>query len=210
MLLPQNIMITMAFFTFLKGCSDYFSTSVLARLSPIRYQQLWQVYLIICFYWSFTISNYSLLILFLLFSFYLLTLSFFDADYLQLPDNLTFWLLFFGITLNLTPYGVISSTCSFYGCLVASLFFYSIYWLGYWIYQEAILGLGDVKLFSAIGAWCGTELLPYILFFAALLGIVIYMLIWAFTNVKIKQIAFGSCLAFSAIAVLRVKTIIMY
>ncbi|WP_368878172.1 hypothetical protein [Proteus mirabilis] len=41
MLLPQNIMITMAFFTFLKGCSDYFSTSVLARLSPIRYQQLW-------------------------------------------------------------------------------------------------------------------------------------------------------------------------
>lgn len=115
MLLPQNIMITMAFFTFLKGCSDYFSTSILARLLPIRYQQLWQVYLIICFYWSFTISNYSLLILFLLFSFYLLTLSFFDADYLQLPDNLTFWLLFFGITLNLTPYGVISSTCSFYG-----------------------------------------------------------------------------------------------
>ena len=42
-------MITMAFFTFLKGGSDYFSTSVLARLSPIRYQQLWQVYLIICF-----------------------------------------------------------------------------------------------------------------------------------------------------------------
>ncbi|MEY0461993.1 prepilin peptidase, partial [Providencia rettgeri] len=60
------------------------------------------------------------------------------------------------------------------------------------------------------GAWCGTEPLPYILFFAALLGIVIYMLIWVFTNVKIKQIAFGSCLAFSAIVVLRVKTIIMY
>ena len=96
MLLPQNIMITMAFFTFLKGGSDYFSTSVLAR--PLTYslsKQLWQVYLIICFYWSFTISNYSLLILFLLFSFYLLTLSFFDADYLQLPDNLTFGYFFF-------------------------------------------------------------------------------------------------------------------
>ena len=48
MLLPQNIMITMAFLPFKRG-SDYFSTSVLARLSPIRYQQLWQVYLIICF-----------------------------------------------------------------------------------------------------------------------------------------------------------------
>ncbi|HEK1720954.1 TPA: prepilin peptidase [Proteus mirabilis] len=210
MLLLQNIMITMVFFTFLKGSSDYFSTSVLARFPPIRYQQLWRVYLIICLYWSFTISNYSLLILFLLFSFYLLTLSFFDADYLQLPDSLTFWLLFLGLIINLTPYGVISSTCSFYGCLVASLIFYSIHLLGYWIYQETILGLGDVKLFSAIGAWCGIELLPYILFFAALLGIIIYMVIWVFTKVKIKQIAFGSCLAFSAIVVLRANTIIMY
>lgn len=210
MLLLQNIMITMVFFTFLKGSSDYFSTSVLARFPPIRYQQLWRVYLIICLYWSFTISNYSLLILFLLFSFYLLTLSFFDADYLQLPDSLTFWLLFLGLIINLTPYGVISSTCSFYGCLVASLLFYSIHLLGYWIYQETILGFGDVKLFSAIGAWCGIELLPYILFFAALLGIIIYMVIWVFTKVKIKQIAFGSCLAFSAIVVLRANTIIMY
>ncbi|HEJ9414116.1 TPA: prepilin peptidase [Proteus mirabilis] len=210
MLLLQNIMITMVFFTFLKGSSDYFSTSVLARFPPIRYQQLWRVYLIICLYWSFTISNYSLLILFLLFSFYLLTLSFFDADYLQLPDSLTFWLLFLGLIINLTPYGVISSTCSFYGCLVASLIFYSIHLLGYWIYQETILGFGDVKLFSAIGAWCGIELLPYILFFAALLGIIIYMVIWVFTKVKIKQIAFGSCLAFSAIVVLRANTIIMY
>lgn len=207
MLLLQNIMITMVFFTFLKGSSDYFSTSVLARFPPIRYQQLWRVYLIICLYWSFTISNYSLLILFLLFSFYLLTLSFFDADYLQLPDSLTFWLLFLGLIINLTPYGVISSTCSFYGCLVASLIFYSIHLLGYWIYQETILGLGDVKLFSAIGAWCGLELLPYILFFAALLGIAIYIVIWVFTKVKIKHIAFGSCLAFSAIVVLRVNTI---
>ncbi|MBG3079769.1 prepilin peptidase [Proteus mirabilis] len=135
-------------------------------------------------------------------TFYLLTLSIFDADYFLLPNDLTFWLLFLGLSINYTTYGLVLFHHAFYGFLMGTGLFYGIYLWGYFIYQECVLGFGDVKLFGAIGAWCGFEKLPYILLGASLLGLCVYCIVLITTKEYLNKVAFGSCLSFSTLMVL--------
>lgn len=176
--------------------------SLLLLLSKARREQFTFSYLIICFYWATSIRSFSLLIIFSILTFYLLTLSFFDADYFLLPNNLTFWLIFLGLSCNYTTFGLVPFEHAFYGFLVGAGVFYGIYLWGYFIYQKCVLGFGDVKLFSAIGAWCGFEKLPYILLLGSLLGLSVYCGVLLTTKEFLKKVAFGSCLSFSTLMIL--------
>lgn len=187
------------FFVFIKYCLPF---SLLSLLPKTRRKQLVISYIIVCLYWFFSISSLSLLILLSILSFYLLILSFFDADYFLLPNTLTYWLIFLGLLCNSTTYGLVPFDHAFYGFLGGVGLFYGIYLWGYLIYQKCVLGFGDVKLFGAIGAWCGVEKLPYILLLGSFLGLSVYFSVLITIKNRIKKVAFGSCLAFSTLMVL--------
>ncbi|WP_368911449.1 A24 family peptidase [Proteus vulgaris] len=187
------------FLVFIKFCLPF---SLLFLLPKSRRQQLAISYIIICLYWIFSIDSVSLLLILSILSFYLLILSFFDADYFLLPNTLTYWLIFLGLLCNYTAYGLVPFEYAFYGFLGGTGLFYFIYLWGYFICQKCVLGFGDVKLFGAIGAWCGFEQLPYILLLGSFLGLIVYFSVLITINDRIKKVAFGSCLSFSTFMVL--------
>ncbi|SUB99467.1 prepilin peptidase [Proteus penneri] len=187
------------FFVFIKFCLPF---SLLFLLPKTRRKQLAISYIIVCLYWFVSINSLSLLILFSILSFYLLILSFFDADYFLLPNTLTYWLIFLGLLCNYIAYGLVPFDHAFYGFLGGVGLFYGIYLWGYFICQKCVLGFGDVKLFGAIGAWCGLEKLPYILLLGSFLGLSIYCAVFITTKDRIEKVAFGSCLSFSTLMVL--------
>lgn len=187
------------FLVFIKFCLPF---PLLFLLPKTRRKQLVISYLIICLYWFFSIYLFSLLIMLSILSFYLLMLSFFDADYFLLPNMLTYWLIFLGLLCNYTAYGLVPFDHAFYGFLGGAGLFYGIYFWGYFICQKYVLGFGDVKLFGAIGAWCGFEKLPYILLLGSFLGLSIYFAVLITIKDRIKKVAFGSCLSFSTLMVL--------
>lgn len=187
------------FLVFIKFCLPF---SLLFLLSKTRCKQLTLSYIIICLYWFFSINSFSLLIILSVLSFYLLMLSFFDADYFLLPNTLTYWLIFLGLLCNYSVYGLVPFNHAFYGFLGGVGLFYGIYLWGYFICKKCVLGFGDVKLFGAIGAWCGFEKLPYILLLGSFLGLSVYCAVLITTKDHIKKVAFGSCLSFSTLMVL--------
>ncbi|MCM2367823.1 MULTISPECIES: prepilin peptidase [Proteus] len=187
------------FLVFIKFCLPF---SLLFLLSKTRCKQLTLSYIIVCLYWLFSINSFSLLIILSVLSFYLLMLSFFDADYFLLPNTLTYWLIFLGLLCNYSVYGLVPFNHAFYGFLGGVGLFYGIYLWGYFICKKCVLGFGDVKLFGAIGAWCGFEKLPYILLLGSFLGLSVYCAVLITTKDHIKKVAFGSCLSFSTLMVL--------
>ncbi|WP_193016320.1 A24 family peptidase [Proteus sp. FME41] len=176
--------------------------SLLFLLPKSRRYQLVFSYFVICLYWGTFIYSFSLFVILSILSFYLLTLSFFDADYFLLPNNLTFWLIFLGLLCNYTTFGLVPFDHAFYGFLAGTSVFYGVYLWGYFIYQKCVLGFGDIKLFSAIGAWCGFEALPYILLLGSFLGVGIYCTVLITTKEYLTKVALGSCLSFSTLMIL--------
>lgn len=192
-----------SFFQLLIEIINFFlPLSILFLLAKKRCHQFVWSYFITSLYWATSLCSLSLFLTLSVLSFYLLMLSFFDADYFLLPDHLTLLLLIFGVAINMSSYHFIPFYDAFYGFIIGSGLFYSIYLWGYLIYQRCVLGFGDVKLFGAIGMCCGIEKLPYILLLGSFLGVVLYVVIWLTTQEQIKKIPFGSCLAFSTLMVL--------
>ncbi|MBG5971999.1 MULTISPECIES: prepilin peptidase [Proteus] len=187
---------------FFIGIKFFVFYSLLSLLPKHRRYQLAFSYFAIFLYWISTYNSLNLLIILSILTFYLLTLSFFDSDYFLLPNNLTFWLLFLGLSCNYTTYGLVSFHHAFYGFLIGTGLFYGVYLWGYFIYQKCVLGFGDVKLFGAIGAWCGFEKLPYILLGGSFLGLCVYCSVLITTKEYLNKVAFGSCLSFSTLIVL--------
>lgn len=104
-----------------------------------------------------------------LYSCLLLLLADIDRRYQRLPDSLTYLLLWSGLTCSLhqsqpTPSDAIL------GALLGYLTFWLLAFLYRFLRKREGLGYGDMKLFAALGAWCGWQALPTIAVIAALLA----------------------------------------
>ncbi|MGJ8525624.1 N-methyltransferase [Halomonadaceae bacterium LMG 33818] len=104
----------------------------------------------------------------------LLYLSLIDIKRRLLPDYIVMPLLWLGLILN--AFGLFTSAeqalfgaVTGYVCLYAINGFYRLFM------QQDGMGYGDVKLFSALGAWAGIQALPVILALAAGLGLLTFM-----------------------------------
>jgi len=103
----------------------------------------------------------------------LLYLAWFDLRTFLLPNKVTYPLILLGLFINtLTPYAFCETVEAWIGGLVA----YSSLYLINQIYRQLRdhdgLGMGDAKLFAALGSWLGIAALPFILLIASLLGII--------------------------------------
>lgn len=121
----------------------------------------------------------------------LLALLVLDAEHFWLPDALTLPLL--GLGLLLAPFPVEQR---FLGAALGGGAMLAVM-LGF----KAIrgrdgMGLGDVKLTAALGAWLSPALLPPLILLAALLGLGVAGLLWRRRGAEgAQRIAFGACLA---------------
>ena len=111
----------------------------------------------------------------LIFTWLLITSSFIDAEHQILPDELTYILLWAGLTCSCWNLYT-SSTSAILGALVAYLSLLTISFLFKLIRKKEGIGQGDLKFFAAIATWTGILYLPLILFLASLFSIIFILL----------------------------------
>jgi len=135
-----------------------------------------------------------------LYTWVLIAATFIDLDTQLLPDQLTLPLLWLGLIVNFSDgFGagaIIDPDSAFIGALAGYLSLWSVYWGFKLITGKEGMGYGDFKLFGAIGAWLGWQILPGAILIAAVSGL-IYA---AFTFVRgqresAQPIPFGPFLA---------------
>ena len=101
----------------------------------------------------------------LVLAFWLLTLAAIDLDRYLLPDWLTLPLIPLGILASYQmELGLIESLA---GAVIGYLLIFGIGWFWRSRFGREGIGLGDAKLLSAIGAWCGIFALPLVLLVAS-------------------------------------------
>ncbi len=108
----------------------------------------------------------------LLYTWWLITLSFIDFDTKLLPDNLTLPLLWMGLLVN-TNSSITDLTSAVIGSVAGYLVLWSIYWLFKLISGKEGMGYGDFKLLAALGAWLGWQALPIVILISSVTGVVL-------------------------------------
>jgi leader peptidase (prepilin peptidase) / N-methyltransferase len=136
------------------------------------------------------------------FTWFLIALTFIDIDHQLLPDNLTLPLLWLGLVLSLwAPLGgaaplPVDPRSSIIGAVAGYLSLWSVYHLFRLLTGKEGMGYGDFKLFAALGAWLGWKMLLPIILIAAAVGAVVGIAILALRGQqRSTPIAFGPFLA---------------
>lgn len=142
------------------------------KMIPIRYVlvEILSVILSIIAAIQFGIS-YELLAVMAL-TWFLITISFIDMEHQILPDLLTIPLLWIGLFLSC--FNLFSNS---HDAILGVILGYSFFWLiakfFKLIARKEGIGEGDFKLLAASGAWLGWQLLPFVVLFSSLLGLII-------------------------------------
>lgn len=134
-------------------------------------------------------------IIIFLFTTILIILSIIDWRTQYLPDIGTLSLLWLGLWLNTSGFFVPMNE-ALLGAISGYLSLWIITRLFYWKTGKIGMGDGDLKLFSALGAWFGWKLLPEIMAIAAISGLIV--LFWKMKRHKHPRnepIPFGPFLA---------------
>ncbi len=149
--------------------------------------------------WKFGITWYTGAALVL--TWVLIALTFIDFDTQLLPDNMTLPLMWLGLLISLAPAIAelgfpVDTRSSILGAVVGYLSLWSVYQLFKLITGKEGMGYGDFKLFAALGAWLGWQMLPLVILLSAFTGAVVGItLIIARGRDKNIPIPFGPYLA---------------
>ena len=133
---------------------------------------------------------------------FLIALTFIDLDHQLLPDNLTLPLLWLGLcaSLWLPPSAAATVPVDVHSSLIGAVAGYVSLWSVYHLFRlftgKDGMGYGDFKLFAALGAWFGWQMLLPIILFASAAGAVIGIAMLAMRKrQRATPIAFGPFLA---------------
>jgi len=138
----------------------------------------------------------------LVFTWLLIALTMIDFDTQFLPDQLTYPLLWLGLLVSLSNpvwaegAAPLSPADSIIGATAGYLSLWTVYWTFKLLTGKEGMGYGDFKLFAALGAWLGWQMLLPIILFASAVGAVIGIAIMIRQRRgKDTPIAFGPFLA---------------
>jgi leader peptidase (prepilin peptidase) / N-methyltransferase len=115
----------------------------------------------------------------LVLTWFLIPLTFIDIDHQLLPDGLTLPLLWLGLLLSLWSAQAggavvpVDPRSSLIGAMAGYVSLWSVYHLFRLLTGKDGMGYGDFKLFAALGAWLGWQMLLPIILIAAAAGTVI-------------------------------------
>jgi leader peptidase (prepilin peptidase)/N-methyltransferase len=126
--------------------------------------------------WKFGVTWYTFAALAL--TWMLIALTVIDFDTQLLPDNMTLPLVWLGLLVSLgttipdlkLP---VDTQSSIIGAVAGYLSLWSVFHLFKWITGKEGMGYGDFKLFAALGAWLGWQMLPLIILLSAFTGAVV-------------------------------------
>jgi leader peptidase (prepilin peptidase)/N-methyltransferase len=140
----------------------------------------------------------------LVFTAYLIALTGIDVDRQLLPDVLTVPLLWFALVASLWHVaGEQPPPAPLRDAVIGAVAGYLFLWLVYQLFKLVTgkegMGYGDFKLFAAIGAWLGWQMLPLVLLLAALVGAAVGIAMIAARRLgRSVPISFGPYLAGAA------------
>ncbi|MBR7747180.1 prepilin peptidase [Undibacterium baiyunense] len=136
------------------------------------------------------------------FVWFLIAMTFIDADTQLLPDDLTLPLVWLGLLLNL--HGTFTSLeTAVIGAVAGYLSLWSVYWAFKLLTGKEGMGYGDFKLLAALGAWMGWSMLPLIILLSSAVGAVIGISMMVLGRLgKGKPIPFGPYLAIAGLIAL--------
>ena len=128
----------------------------------------------------------------------LIALTFIDYDHQILPDEITLPLIWAGLLANL--FGIF---VPIHDAVIGAISGYMSLWLIYHGFRlitgKEGMGFGDFKLFAAVGAWLGWQVLPLVLLLSATTGSIIGIASIALNRTSRNQpIPFGPFLALGA------------
>ena len=115
----------------------------------------------------------------LLVTWLLIPLTGIDADHQLLPDSITLPLLWLGLlaslahdpaTMSALP---VAPTAAIIGAVAGYLFLRGVFHAFKLLTGKEGMGFGDFKLFAALGAWLGWQMLPLILLLSAAVGAIV-------------------------------------
>ncbi len=133
---------------------------------------------------------------------YLIALTFIDADTTLLPDSLTQPLLWIGLLVNLAG-GFVPLREAVIGAVAGYLALWAVYWAFKLATGKEGMGYGDFKLLAALGAWLGWKmLLPIVLMSSLVAAVVGVILIVLARRGRDIPIPFGPYLAAAGVIVL--------
>lgn len=120
--------------------------------------------------WRFGYGTVMVAALFLTWA--LVCLTMIDFDHKLLPDDITLPYMWAGIVLAF--YGVFTDLqSSVIGALAGYLSLWSFYWIFKLLTKKEGMGYGDFKLFAALGAWLGYQMLLPIILLSSLVGAIV-------------------------------------
>jgi leader peptidase (prepilin peptidase)/N-methyltransferase len=132
----------------------------------------------------------------------LVALTVIDLDHQILPDAITLPLLWLGLLASLAwraglaPPLPADPRSAILGAVAGYLSLWSVYWAFKLLTGKEGMGYGDFKLFGALGAWLGWQMLPLVLLLSAFTGAVVgIVLIAARGRDRNLPIPFGPYLA---------------
>jgi len=118
----------------------------------------------------------------LLLTWMLIGLTGIDIDHQLLPDSMTLPLVWLGLLLSLAATGIglpVDPRSSIIGAAAGYLSLWSVYHVFRLLTGKEGMGYGDFKLFAALGAWLGWQMLLPIILLAAFTGAVLGILMIA-------------------------------
>lgn len=137
----------------------------------------------------------------LVLTWFLIALTFIDVDRQLLPDSLTLPLLWLGLALSLFgPQGAASVPVDVRSSVIGAAAGYVSLWSVYHLFRlltgKEGMGYGDFKLFAALGAWLGWQMLLPVMLMASVVGAVVGITLLALrSHDRATPIAFGPFLA---------------
>jgi len=146
-----------------------------ARISP-RYPivELVTALLSAAVVWRFGYHWQSVAALFVTWA--LVALTVIDLDHHILPDVITLPLMWLGLLASLawhaglSPPMPVDPRSAILGAVAGYLTLWSVYWAFKLLTGKEGMGYGDFKLFAALGAWMGWQMLPLVLLLSAFTG----------------------------------------
>jgi leader peptidase (prepilin peptidase)/N-methyltransferase len=126
--------------------------------------------------WRFGVTPFTLAALVLTWS--LIALTVIDIDHQLLPDSITLPLVWLGLLISVAAIsGSRGYPVDLKSAVVGAMAGYLTLWLVYHAFRlltgKEGMGFGDFKLFAALGAWLGWQLLPLVILLSAATGAVV-------------------------------------